>query len=63
MYIFDASYTMTNCTFASNSGTNGSHIFNSGSNKEINISDSEFSDGSAAFGGIMACSLLGHILI
>lgn len=56
LYTWMSSYTINNCTFINNIGTNGSHIFNTASaNKEIIISNNTFSGGSSSFGAGMSC--------
>lgn len=56
MYTWMSSYTFDNCTFNNNTGPNGSHIFNTGSeNKEVLIKDCTFDGGMSTFGGAMTC--------
>ena len=54
MYAWMSSYTFDNCTFLNNTGTNGSHIFNTGSeNKEVVVKNCTFDGGMSTFGGAM----------
>ena len=53
MYNSSGSITMTNVEFLNNSGDNGSHFFNTGTNKRVIINNSSFSGGVANFGGAM----------
>jgi parallel beta-helix repeat protein len=56
LYAWRSSYTINNCTFINNLGTNGSHIFNTATeDKEVVISNSSFSGGASFFGGAMSC--------
>lgn len=55
IYVWRSSYTIDDCTFTRNLGTNGSHIFNSGDDKEIAIRNSQFTGGSGNFGGAVNC--------
>jgi len=51
IYSFRASCTIDNCTFDTNLGTNGSHIFAGSADKEVIISNSSFANGIGEFGG------------
>jgi len=53
-YVFDASITVKNSEGIDNLGTNGSHLFLTGSNKEVVITDCEFKGGNSNFGGVAA---------
>lgn len=55
IYSFRASFTADNCTFDGNLGTNGSHIFTGGSDKEVVISNTTFSNGVSNFAAAHTC--------
>ena len=54
-YSFDASFTFEACNFFGNEGTNGAHLFITGSNKDVLIKDCTFENGTAQFGGAHSC--------
>jgi len=55
LYNFRTSCTFLACTFKDNTGTNGSHIFFTGDDKQVSIMNSEFTGGLADFGGAHTC--------